>query len=131
MFLEIGDPVDDLAVATVLMVVGGQLILLRPRKEANVEEVKYDIQVLAERIEFCWIHLRGVGALENSLWAYDAQGIRVWLNALNLEQQQHRQQITDTDVVEDVKENVKIPLDFYPLCNVTFTKTFYVTDEIV
>lgn len=29
---EIGDPVDDLAVATVLMVVGGQLILLRPRK---------------------------------------------------------------------------------------------------
>jgi hypothetical protein len=29
---EIGDPVDDLSVATVLMVVGGQLILLRPRK---------------------------------------------------------------------------------------------------
>jgi len=29
---EIGDPVDDLAVATVLMVIGGQLILLRPRK---------------------------------------------------------------------------------------------------
>ena len=26
---ELGDPVDDLAVATVLMVVGGQLILLR------------------------------------------------------------------------------------------------------
>ena len=31
-FAEIGDPVGDLAVATVLMVVGGQLILLRPRK---------------------------------------------------------------------------------------------------
>jgi hypothetical protein len=31
-FTEIGDPVDDLAVATVLMVVGGQLLLLRPRK---------------------------------------------------------------------------------------------------
>ena len=30
--LELGDPVDDLSVATVLMVVGGQLILLRPRK---------------------------------------------------------------------------------------------------
>ncbi len=29
---ELGDPVDDLTVATVLMVVGGQLILLRPRK---------------------------------------------------------------------------------------------------
>jgi hypothetical protein len=31
-YIELGDPVDDLAVATVLMVVGGQLILLRPRK---------------------------------------------------------------------------------------------------
>ena len=30
--LELGDPVDDLAVATVLMMVGGQLVLLRPRK---------------------------------------------------------------------------------------------------
>lgn len=29
---ELGDPVDDLSVATVLMVVGGQLVLLRPRK---------------------------------------------------------------------------------------------------
>jgi len=29
---ELGDPVDDLSVAAVLMVVGGQLVLLRPRK---------------------------------------------------------------------------------------------------
>lgn len=29
---EFGDPVDDLGVATVLMMVGGQLVLLRPRK---------------------------------------------------------------------------------------------------
>ncbi len=35
---EIGDPVDDLAVATVLMVVGGQLILLRPRKVQSFYE---------------------------------------------------------------------------------------------
>jgi hypothetical protein len=73
--------------------------------------VKYDIQVLAERIEFCWIHLRGVGTLENSLWAYDAQGIRVWLNALSLESHEARHKSA-----EDVKENVRIPLDFYPLC---------------
>jgi RAB6A-GEF complex partner protein 1 len=32
MFVEFGDPADDLAVATVLMMVGGQLVLLRPRK---------------------------------------------------------------------------------------------------
>lgn len=29
---ELGNPVNDLAVATVLMVVGGKLVLLRPRK---------------------------------------------------------------------------------------------------
>lgn len=30
--LEFGDPADDLAVATVLMMVGGELVLLKPRK---------------------------------------------------------------------------------------------------
>ena len=86
------------------------LLIVFADQTAN-DEVKYDIQVLAERIEFCWIHLRGVGTLENSLWAYDAQGIRVWLNALNLESHEARHKSA-----EDVKENVRIPLDFYPLC---------------
>ena len=30
--VELGDPADDLAVATVLMMVGGELVLLKPRK---------------------------------------------------------------------------------------------------
>ena len=30
--VELGDPMDDLSVATVLMIVGGRLVLLRPRK---------------------------------------------------------------------------------------------------
>ena len=34
--IELGDPVEDLSVATVLMVVGGQLILLRPRKVTQI-----------------------------------------------------------------------------------------------
>ncbi|KAF8078253.1 RIC1-domain-containing protein [Lyophyllum atratum] len=109
---QLGDPVDDLSVATVLMVVGGQLILLRPRKSAN-QEVKYDMQIFADRIEFCWIHLRGIGTLENSLWGYDGQGIRVWLNALAIEAP--RQGERDNDEPENVKESVNIPLDFYPL----------------
>ncbi|KAJ6604206.1 RIC1-domain-containing protein [Mycena vulgaris] len=106
---QLGDPVDDLAVATVLMVVGGQLILLRPRKSGD-QEVKYDMQIFADRIEFCWIHLRGISALENSLWAYDGQGIRVWLNALAIEAPR-----SDDEPQESVKESVNIPLDFYPL----------------
>ncbi|KAJ6574685.1 RIC1-domain-containing protein [Mycena capillaripes] len=106
---QLGDPVDDLAVATVLMVVGGQLILLRPRKSGD-QEVKYDMQIFADRIEFCWIHLRGINALENSLWAYDGTGIRVWLNALAIEAPR-----SDENEPQDVKESVNIPLDFYPL----------------
>ncbi|KAG5728542.1 RIC1 like protein [Termitomyces sp. T112] len=109
---QLGDPVDDLSVATVLMVVGGQMILLRPRKSAN-QEVKYDMQIFADRVEFCWIHLRGIGTLENSLWGYDGHGIRVWLNALAIEASQQRGK--GDDEPENVKESVNIPLDFYPL----------------
>lgn len=105
---NLGDPVDDLSVATVLMVVGGQLILLRPCKAAD-QEVRYDLQVFAERIEFCWIHLRGIGTLENSLWAYDAHGMKIWLNALSMDKNAQ-----DADEMT-VKESVNIPLDFYPL----------------
>lgn len=105
---QLGDPVDDLAVATVLMVVGGQLVLLRPRK-SGTQEVNYDMQIFAERIEFCWIHLRGIGALENSLWGYDGQNMRVWLNALAIESS------GSANEPSSVKESVSIPLDFYPL----------------
>ncbi|KAF4605560.1 hypothetical protein EYR40_004346 [Pleurotus pulmonarius] len=108
---QLGDPVFDLSVATVLMMVGGQLVLLRPRKTAD-HEVKYDMQIFADRIEFCWTHLRGIGALENSLWGYDGQGMRVWLNALAIESR-----VTDSPSTApaSVKESVNIPLDFYPL----------------
>ena len=74
------------------------------------------MQILADRIEFCWIHLRGIGALENSLWGYDGQSIRVWLNAMAIESplptdtEEHFQETTF------VKESVNIPLDFYPMC---------------
>ena len=74
------------------------------------------MQVLSDRIEFCWIHLRGIGALENSLWGYDGQNLRVWLNALSIESQPTRAVETKA---EYVKESVSIPLDFYPLCRST------------
>ena len=75
------------------------------------------MQIFADRIEFCWIHLRGIAALENSLWAYDGQGMRVGLNALAIEASQSKNQ---EDVQQDVKESVNIPLDFYPLCKSLF-----------
>lgn len=81
------------------------------------------MQILADRIEFCWIHLRGIGTLENSLWGYDGQGIRVWLNALAIESASTPAEGEDGHVLADnVKESVNIPLDFYPLC-----ESLYVT----
>jgi hypothetical protein len=80
------------------------------------------MQIFADRIEFCWIHLRGIGTLENSLWGYDGQGIRVWLNALAIEAPQPHDQ--DVDVPENVKESVNIPLDFYPLCEYIVNRAY-------
>ncbi len=71
------------------------------------------MQIMAERIEFCWIHLRGIGTLENSLWGYDGRNIRVWLDALTIEAM-----AVDplSDGYESVEESVNFRLDFYPLC---------------
>ena len=79
-------------------------------------EVRYDMQILADKIEFCWIHLRGIGALENSLWGYDGQSIRVWLNALAIEAPSPVEPDSEDREPDFVKESVNIPLDFYPMC---------------
>ena len=86
--------------------------------QSGTQEVKYDMQILADRIEFCWIHLRGIGTLENSLWGYDGRGIRLWLDALTIEAVAVDPQ---SDTYESVQESVNIPLNFYPLCE---CKTF-------
>ena len=71
------------------------------------------MQILADRIEFCWIHLHGIGSLENSLWGYDGQGMRVWLNALTIEAPSEPASESQNG---HVRESVNVPLDFYPLC---------------
>jgi len=112
---QLGDPTDDLIVATVIMLIGGKLVLLRPRK-AGSDEVRYDMQILSDCIEFCWTQLRGVGALENSLWAFDGSGLRIWLDALTIE----AVEVDDEkDAYESVKESVHIPLDSYPVSVLT------------
>ncbi|ODN94637.1 hypothetical protein L198_04776 [Cryptococcus wingfieldii CBS 7118] len=107
----LGDPADDLIVATIIFLVDGKLVLLRPRR-ARTDEVRYDLQILADRIEAYWTHLHGVGTLENSLWGYDGLNMRVWLDALTIE----ATTVNDvSDAYESVEESVKVRLDFYPL----------------
>lgn len=62
-------------------------------------------------MEFCWIHLRGIGALENSLWGYDGDVLRIWLDALTIDPHSRHQ-----EEYIMVRESVSIPLEFYPLC---------------
>lgn len=106
-----GDPADDLNVATIIFLINGKLVLLRPRRAAH-EEVKYDMQILADRIEFYWTHLSGIGTLENSLWGWDGMQIRIWLDALTIEKVKVD---AKRDAYEAVAESVAIALDFYPL----------------
>ena len=70
------------------------------------------MQILADHIEFFWIHLRGIGSLENSLWGYDGETLRVWLDALNIDMPVEEQMEERTTV----PESVSMTLDFYPLC---------------
>ncbi|CBQ71761.1 conserved hypothetical protein [Sporisorium reilianum SRZ2] len=105
-----GDPTDDLAVATIIFLIDGKLVLLRPRKvgggsrmnssqnpledfddprhdhevDDDDDEVAYDMQILSDKIEYYWTHLQGIGTLENSLWGYDGSGIKLWLDALRI-----------------------------------------------
>ncbi|WVR09306.1 hypothetical protein IAU60_006371 [Kwoniella sp. DSM 27419] len=108
---NLGDPADDLIVATIIFLVDGKLVLLRPRR-ARDDEVRYDMQVLADRIEAYWTHLHGVGTLENSLWGYDGLNMRIWLDALTIEATRVD---STSDLYENVEESVKLRLDFYPL----------------
>lgn len=73
-----------------------------------IRNVQYDLRILADRIEFFWIHLRGVGALENSLWGFDGSAVRVWLDALSI--------YSTSRQITSIVENVSLNLDFYPLC---------------
>ncbi|WVF67677.1 hypothetical protein IAT40_002436 [Kwoniella sp. CBS 6097] len=108
---NLGDPADDLIVATIIFLVDGKLVLLRPRR-ARPDEVRYDMQILADRIEAYWTHLHGVGTLENSLWGYDGMNMRIWLDALTIEATRVN---STSDSYESVEESVKLRLDFYPL----------------
>lgn len=92
------------------------------------DEVKYDLQILADHIEFYWTHLTGIGTLENSLWGWDGEQIRVWLNALTIDTpasaaqeqlegpQRERERTSTGGVLETVEESLAIGIDFYPLC---------------
>ncbi|EFX04522.1 duf1339 domain containing protein [Grosmannia clavigera kw1407] len=116
-----GDPSQDVAVASVLVLVDGKLVLFRP--SINDEgQLKYDMRILAQSVEY-YVCMKdqpsmedgaGAGAgdedaafMRKSLWLCDGGELKVW---------------PDTQVVLDavvsggeIPPPVTIAVDFYPL----------------
>ncbi|KAK7745391.1 WD40 repeat protein [Cytospora paraplurivora] len=123
-----GDPSQDVAVATVLFLVDGKLVLLRP--SLNDEgQLKYDMRVIAQNVEY-YVSMKDQPFLNpiasargpfpeeeedededlfNSLWMFDGGDLRVWtdmqkvLNAISGESQR------------ELPTAVTMSVDFYPL----------------
>ncbi|KAI8446786.1 RIC1-domain-containing protein [Phakopsora pachyrhizi] len=135
----LGDPINDLHHATIIFLVDGKLIVLKPKIDEEMfsspEEtgnLKYEFMILTDGVEFYWTGRRedaveeelcdthyignvdqGDRILRNSLWSWDGKKICVWLDVLNL---------YGFEVQEEVKggsasgrNSLTIPLSFHPL----------------
>ncbi|KAI6379123.1 hypothetical protein MCOR25_002102 [Pyricularia grisea] len=122
-----GDPSDDVAVASVMFLVDGKLVILNPslNEQGNL---KYDMRVVAQSVEYytcMWDQpfidtlppasdsalppgSEHEGSLEQSLWMLEGGELRVWPDVQSV-----------LDVVSpaggDVPPTASLPTDFYPL----------------
>lgn len=122
-----GDPAQDVAHASVLFLVDGKLVLLRPSvSEGNL---KYDMRVIAHNVEY-YISMRdqpvrsfesapqrlgqtvngiGSGNLENSLWMFDGSELKAWPDMELVFR------AISGEMSRELPQLVSIPVDFYPL----------------
>ena len=133
--VEHGDPSHDVATASVLFLVDGKLVLLQPSTNEN-GELKYDMRVIAQNVEF-YILLRDYPtdlpassrsaealtpianglpledhlghSLRDSLWYFDGTSFNVWSDVQDV--------LASTPAIldRDLPPTVSIPVDFYPL----------------
>lgn len=120
-----GDPSQDVAVASVIFLVDGKLVLLRP--SLNDEgQLKYDMRVIAQNVEY-FASMRdqpllnvnqklGEGqsqvsppALRDSLWVFDGVELHGWTNLNDV------LDAASGDGTKDLPACVSVPVDFYPL----------------
>lgn len=121
-----GDPSQDVAHASVLFLVDGKLVLLRPSvSEGNL---KYDMRVIAHNVEY---HLsmrdrphtpesaserliqatngtRG-GGLDDSLWVFDGSELKAWPDMEPV------MKAISGGLSRDLPAMVSVAVDFYPL----------------
>ncbi|OAA63965.1 DUF1339 domain protein [Cordyceps fumosorosea ARSEF 2679] len=114
-----GDPSQDVAVASVIFLVDGKLVLLSP--SLNEEgQLKYDMRIIAQNVEYHASmrdqpllnverdETRGPPALRDSLWVFDGMQVKGWASiddVLN----------AASDGTKELPAPVSFPVDFYPL----------------
>ena len=125
-----GDPSQDVAVASVVFLVDGKLVLLRP--SLNQEgQLKYDMRVVAHNVEYfarmgersrlnvsqdsdnnnnnSSVEKSGPTALKASIWVFDGAELKAWTSFDEI------LEAVSGDGVKELPPAVSIPLDFYPL----------------
>lgn len=135
--IQEGDPSQDVAVATVLFLVDGKLVLLQPSLNEE-QKLKYDMRVVANKVEYYLLTRDQVAdpqlfqstsimpsandgtssaatSLRESLWMFDGSDMQVWTDV------QEVLRSAPADLDRDLPATVAIQLDFYPL-SVLLTK---------
>jgi len=128
-----GDPSQDVAVATVLFLVDGKLVLLQPSLN-DERKLKYDMRVVAQNVEYYALMRdqpfasppREVGAplnasgvenmsheegngLRDSLWFFEGNDLKVWTDVQDVLRS------APSELARELPPTVSIPVDFYPL----------------
>ncbi|KAH6636719.1 RIC1-domain-containing protein [Chaetomium tenue] len=124
--LHEGDPTQDVAHASVLFLVDGKLVLLRP--SVTDGNLKYDMRVIAHNVEY-YLSMRdrphtlettpqrlvqeanGAGGkgLGDSLWLFDGNELKAWPDMDPV------MKAISGELPRELPGMVPIPLDFYPL----------------
>ncbi|KAL4905828.1 hypothetical protein BDW74DRAFT_13282 [Aspergillus multicolor] len=134
--LQNGDPSQDVKVASVLLLVDGNLVLLQPSMSES-GDMKYDMRVISHDVEYYILmrdqhsfnfappfeeslppspaaelalnHYHSNLTLRDSLWTFSGKDLTAWGDVQDVLQR------------EDVPMSIEVPLDFYPL-SVLLTK---------
>lgn len=131
-----GDPSQDVAVATILFLVDGKLVLLQPTTTEG-GELKYEMRVIAQNVEtYALMRDHPAFALEmredslpsspsaglavngmhghdlrDSLWYFDGHDVRCWIDMSDVLAS------ASSELGRELPTPVKITVDFYPLAS--------------
>lgn len=131
--LQDGDPSQDVAVASVIFLVDGKLVLLQPSLNED-RNLKYDMRVIAQNVEY-YALMRDqalinpgqidpppslpiaedsqghsiIHPLRDSLWIFDGNEVKVWGDV------QEMLRSASAELGRELAPTVGVAVDFYPL----------------